>query len=105
MRFYLYRCLPNKQILRNDFATADEAIAFMNTERFPYVTDETGKVYKTKEEIINAESIGSKYPIGLDFEIPRRRTVPKDSDRELSGTDSDRTESSSERDNKRDKQS
>lgn len=103
MRYKLYRCLPKKNILRGDYATKEEAIAFLQKERFRFVEDENGKSYTQIEELKDVKSIKPKPRFKLDYEFTDDGQILEDTDPELSGTDTDNSESSSKRDNKRDK--
>lgn len=100
--FDLIRRVGKKEILRQEYASLEEAINFIKNERTGYVTDAEGNSYtelKELEELQYAESVRSETGTKYDKYFTGFNEVFENTDRELSGTDSDNTESSSERDN------
>jgi hypothetical protein len=99
--FELYRRVGKKEILRQDYATLDEALNFLDKERTGFVVDSDGnECSKEKlEELLYAESIRSETRTKYDKYFTDFNEVFEGTDREVSGADSDNAESSTERDN------
>jgi hypothetical protein len=99
--FDLYRRVAKRNILRQEYASVEEAIEFLKRESTGYALDRQQVPYTLEEleELKYAESIRSKFRTEYDYEATGFNEVFKDTDRELSGTDTDNSESSSERDN------
>jgi hypothetical protein len=102
MRYCCYRCVAKRRILRNDYATLAEALLFFDQERTALVVDSENNEYYNKEDLKNAKGIGLQPGVKLDYEFTSDGQILEDSDRELSGTDTDNSESSAECDNQRD---
>ena len=97
--YYLYRRLPRKNIFRGEVATREEAKNHLLADKNGFVEDDKGNVYNKIEELDNVKSIKPKSRAKLDYDLTKFAEVSEDSDRELSESDSDNSESSSERDN------
>jgi len=96
---------PNKRMaLVVEDLTLSGAVEFLEDHSDGVILDENNKEL-TQEDLTNVKSFRSLPGIGEDSFTTRRSTVSKDSDRKLSVFNRDNTESSTERDNKRDKQS
>ena len=97
--YYLYRQLATRDILRGEASTLEDAKNHLLRDKHGYVEDYNGNIYKTIEELENAEDIRPKDTTRYDNFFSGGQEISEDTDRELSEADSDNTESSSERDN------
>ena len=98
--YRLLRKLSFAVVLRGEVENREEAILYLQrNSNFGLVEDENGNIYKTIEELENAEDIRSENRVEYDKFFTSGTEISEDTDRELSETDTDRTESSSERDN------
>ena len=95
--YYLFRQLSTTTVQRGE-CSYEEALEQVN-KRFHFIMDEEGNRYNNKEELENAKDIGSDDRAWEDFITAGGTEISEDADRELSESDSDRTEPSSERDN------
>ena len=76
---------------------------YIRRGRLTFIACDTGFTYNTLEEIKNVKNIRSSNTVRLDLTNASGVKIPESSDRELFGSSTDNSESSSERDNKWDK--
>ena len=97
MVYTFLRALSTRNVIRGE-GNLDEAKKFLKG-RFCLVEDENGNIYKTIEELENAESIRSKPRAWENYFSTSGPEISEDTDRELPEADQDNTESGTERDN------
>ena len=97
--YYLFRQLSTRAVLFDEVSTALEAQNYLQKFKNGFVVDDDDNVYKTKEELENAKDFRPEPRVEYDKFFTRGGEVSEDSDRELSESDTDNSESSSERDN------
>ena len=98
MKVDCYRLEGKKKILRLGEVSKEEELAFIATESNGFVEDEHFISYNI-EELENVKDIRPEPEYELDYEITAGGEILENSDRELSGIDTDNSELGTECDN------